>query len=431
MPCTLTSSLSYLTASLPGVGGRIRCRLEDFIVEELPLYPASGRGEHLMMLVEKRHASTMETVWRLAKAFHVGRGAVGYAGLKDKLAVSRQHFTVHLPGREAEDAEGLSRLADSPFRVIWSARHDNKLRRGHLAANRFDLRIREVQPDAADLAGEIVRELERVGVPNYYGQQRFGYRQQNARLGRMLLLGQWRELLDLMLGGPLPVDQPAIQAAREAYGRGDHAAALNGWPRSMRHERQALDALRQGRSPEHAVMRMDGQQREFLVSAWQSDLFNRILDRRLREGCLDHLLDGDVAFKHDSRATFTVDAMTAELENGPEGRMAQHLISPTGPMWGYDVTIAGGVPGTWEHEALASEGMTPASLVGGPQGKALGTRRPSRVFLEQPRWSMDTDQHGACLRLAFSLDRGSFATVVLREIMKNEQHEAVESEGES
>ncbi len=416
----VTSELAYLTADLPGIGGCIKQRPEDFLVDEQPLYQPSGSGEHVMLYIEKTNLTTMEVIRRLAKTFRVGRGDVGYAGLKDKHAVTRQHLTVYLPDRR-DEAETLERLESHPrLKILWFERHHNKLRRGHLKGNRFVIRIRDVSPTSVVAAKRVLDRLGETGLPNFLGDQRFGYRQNSHLLGRHLLLGRDRDFLDEMLGKPRPNDNPSQRAGREAYERGDFIAALEAWPRPLRYDRQCLDELRQGRSPADVVRRLDRNQRDFLISAWQSYVFNRVLDRRLREGTFDRLLPGDLAWKHDSRAVFAVDEATAELENGPTGRVPAFAVSPSGPLWGVDMTRAAGEPGRIEDWALAEQGLSVEQLAGVADHGAEGRRRPLREPLIDPDLSAGVDEHGPYVRLAFELPRGVFATIALREIMKSD-----------
>lgn len=415
-----TDSLAYLTplgtGDRPGTGGVIKERPEDFLVEEQPLYEPCGDGEHLYLYIEKREQTTTDVIRRLAKMFHVRRSDIGYAGLKDKHAITRQHFSIHLPDRK-NDEKYLSRIAFTNFKLLWSARHTNKLRRGHLAGNRFMIRIRQVQPTAVIHAKRTLDHLVIHGVPNYIGDQRFGYRQNNQLLGAYYLRRQWQAFLDEMLGKPGDQDPPERHEARHAYERGDFAAALEQWPRMFRHDRQALDALRQGKSPEQAVMAIDGLQREFVISSLQSAIFNQVLDRRIRDGLFDRLVSGDLAWKHDSRAVFAVDQPTADLENAPEGRVAKHEVSPSGPMWGAGMSQPTGEPLQWERAALTAIGVDEADWMSDHQ-HAPGARRPMRIFIKDPEISGGLDEHGPYIRVAFELPRGSFATMVLREIMK-------------
>ncbi|MEX0885937.1 MAG: tRNA pseudouridine(13) synthase TruD [Phycisphaeraceae bacterium] len=420
------TSLTYLTHDLPGVGGRIKVRDEDFLVEEQPAYPFTGEGEHLIAFIEKTQIATTEVARRLARDFRVTRNDVGYAGLKDKHAIARQHFSIRLTDAGETPDAAIAHVNEHPrINVLWVDRHRNKLRRGHLAGNRFVIRIRDVEPTAVIAAKPILDRLVARGVPNYVGEQRFGYRDNNHVLGRHLLRGEHQALLDEMLGRPTAEESTAMQAARSAYDRGDYAAALDQWPRELHYERHVLDALRQGRSAERAVTAIDLTQREFLVSALQSAMFNRVLDRRLQAGMFDRLLAGDLAYKHDSGAVFRVDAADVEADNAPDGRAARLAVSPTGPMWGHEMMRAEGEPGAIEQAVLGEFDLAEDDLRAVPKRIApTGTRRPLRIGLRDADIAGGVDEHGAYIRLAFELPRGAFATVVLREIMKTPDADA-------
>lgn len=430
-----TADLAYLTPAIGGIGGVIKERPEDFLVEEQPLYQPAGHGEHLYLFIEKRGVTTSDVVRRLAKAFRVGKSDVGYAGFKDKHAVTRQHFSVYLPD-PAHDQELLQNVETPAIKLLWIARHANKLRRGHHAGNRFVIRIRQVEPTAVVRAKRVLDYLQTHGAPDYVGEQRFGYRKENHELGRLLLLGRDQELLDLMLGRPGESDFAPARAARQAYDRRDYAAALDAWPHHHRPERQALDALRQGKSPRQAVMGIDATHRNFLVSAMQSAAFNRVLDHRIRAGLFDKLVAGDLAWKHDSRAVFAVDQATANLENAPGGRVEKLQVSPSGPMWGASMIKPAGQVLAWEVQALEELGLSESDLLApgtpgspGNPASAPGSRRPMRTILIDPDISGGVDEHGPYVRLSFELPRGSFATVILREIMKSDAYAAAEEPG--
>jgi tRNA pseudouridine13 synthase len=416
-----TDQLAHLTADLPGTGGVLKQRPEDFLVDEQPLYEASGEGEHLYLFIEKKGATTLDLARRLAKAFRVKRSDVGYAGLKDKHAVTRQHLSIWRPGSSADDdAEALKRFERYPYaNVIWVDRHTNKLRRGHHGGNRFVIYVRDVPPTAVLRAKPILERLARAGFPNYLGEQRFGYRQNSHRLGQQLLHGQWQAFLDEMLGGPRDDENPDVQTARRAYEAGDYDLALEHMPKTLRGDRQALDALRQHRSAEQAVRSIDRQQRDFLVSATQSAVFNNVVHRRLQNEKFSRLMVGDLAWKHDNRSVFAVDAETAEIENGPEGRLTSLEVSPSGPLWGSGMTRAAGDVDATELAALQDAGLTLEEFAERSDVSTGGTRRPLREAVLDPDLSGGVDEHGPYLRVAFTLRRGCFATMVMREIMKS------------
>ncbi len=409
----------YLTADLPGTLGRIKQRPEDFLVEEQPLYEPCGEGEHLYLFVEKRNQTTTDVARRIARMFNVPRGHVGYAGLKDKHAVTRQLFSVH-QGDEQRRQKGIERFEFTPFKLLWAAPHTNKLRRGHLAGNRFVIRIRKVEAAAVLPARRVLERLECQGVPNFLGQQRFGARWNNHLIGRALLRRQWRQVLDLMLGRPREDDSPGNRQARELYEAGDYQGALDNWLAVLRQDRQALDALRQGRSEQEAVEAVDDHQLEFFISALQSAVFNRVLARRLEAGTFDRLLPGDLAAPENSHGVFRVDAALAEQENAPTGRIPRLEVSPTGPMWGPNMMRPEGEVLELERAALGEFGLAENEFEQVEHVGMTGSRRALRIRLRDPDISAGGDEHGPYIRLAFELPRGSFATIVLREIMKGE-----------
>jgi len=216
---------------------------EDFRVEELPLYPPTGEGEHTFVRIEKRMRTTEEVARDLARAAGVKPGDVGYAGRKDRMSISSQWFSV--PGLEP-DRVGALELRDAT--VLEAAAHPHKLRTGHLAANRFTLVVRGVEPDVLAQASERLARLVEGGLPNRFGAQRFGRDGDNAELGQRILTGEVR-------------------------------------PRDRRKAR-------------------------FLVSALQARVFNAVLAERLPD--LVTLEAGDVAVVHESGGLFVVEDLAAE-----------------------------------------------------------------------------------------------------------------------
>ncbi len=412
-PSSVTAELTYLTADLPGIGGSVKQRPEDFLVEEQPLYQPVGHGEHLMLFIEKKQLTTQQFVRRLARLWNIKPRDIGYAGLKDKQAVTRQHLTVWLPGQEKQDAEKLALAEKELPGILWSQRHENKLKRGHLAANQFVIYIRDVEPTHVIRAKAILDQLTTQGIPNYLGDQRFGISQNNHLLGQHLLREQYQGFLDQMLGQAETCHAEVTFEARQAYDAGDFTKAIAHWPRGMDQECRALNALRQGKSPRDAVMAMDRTQRQFLIAAAQSDLFNRVLDQRLRDGQFAEILPGDLALKHENHSVFLVDDEVAGLEMQADGRMTTHEISPTGPLWGSKMMQAQNSVGQVEQTLLHEAGMAETDWK-----HVSGARRSLRTLIRYPDLCGGSDENGPYIRLSFEMDRGCFATIVLREIMK-------------
>ncbi len=235
-----------LTADLPGVGGRIKVRPEDFEVEEVPAYPPSGQGDFLYLWVEKRGMGAEYFTRQLARRLDVPVGEVGTAGLKDRHAVTRQMVSV--PVR----AEGrLSQLDGDGIRLLSVSRHGNKLKPGHLHGNRFRILVRDVDAAADETA--VLDRLRRLGMPNFYGPQRFG------RDGETLLMGM-------------------------ALLHGDRSRRVSPFLRKL------------------------------ALSAAQAALFNHVLARRMADGLLHRVLVGDVMAKQPFGGMFVAEDAAREQE---------------------------------------------------------------------------------------------------------------------
>ncbi len=161
---------------------------EDFEVTELPLQPPSGAGEHLWLQVEKNGANTAYVAQQLAAAAGVEERDVGYAGLKDRHAITRQWFSIYLPKGETPD---LTPLQHPEFTVLSQSRHVKKLRPGDLQGNRFRIVLREVTGDHAAIEANL-QAVASQGVPNYFGAQRFGFDGGNIEQGRAMLAREIR-----------------------------------------------------------------------------------------------------------------------------------------------------------------------------------------------------------------------------------------------
>lgn len=403
-------SLPYLTPDLPGVGGSIKLRDEDFFVQEIPLYEPIGQGEHVYCEIQKVGLSTFDAVDRLARALRISPHDIGYAGMKDAHAVTRQVLSIH--GANEEQVAGLQ---ISNLSIQWTARHGNKLRLGHLKGNRFAIKIRDVVPTDVVKLRPTVEILARRGMPNYFGEQRFGRRGDNHLLGAALIRGDDAGLLKLFLGSPNPsIDDAQTMGARKAFERGDLPQAMHLWPRRSGLERRILARLIKTSNPTAAVRAIDEKLRRLWVSALQSQLFNEVVAARINT--LDRLFDGDLAYKHENGACFHVE--NAALE---QPRCDAFEISPTGPLVGYRVSLPEGQPLQIEQEVMAQHQLAPADFRVSGRHKVKGARRPLRVKPEEVELSAGVDDFGPHITAAFTLPAGSFATIFLRELMKTEE----------
>lgn len=231
----------------PAGQGRIRERPEDFRVEEALGYAPTGDGEHLWLVIEKRGANTLDVANRLAELAGVSQRAVGFGGLKDRNAVTRQPFTIQLPGRADPD---VSSWSDDSMRIVSMTRHARKIQRGRLAGNRFVLTVRGVTGQR-DLIEDRLARIADAGVPNGFGEQRFG---------------------------------------------GNNIA------RAYRLFRGELK-----RKPSRA-------KRGFYLSAARSLIFNRVLEARIADGSWNRALPGELLMLDGSRSLFAAESVDAALD---------------------------------------------------------------------------------------------------------------------
>jgi len=390
---------------LAPIGGVLRTTCEDFEVEEIPLYPFCGEGEHLYLTVRKINRTSLQIRDYLARYFGVKPDDVGFAGFKDKRAVATQTFSIPTP--ETARAAELDR---SFLQLISATRHRNKLRTGHLAGNRFRIRVREVDASCEPVARQCVERLVSLGLPNFYGPQRFGIHGAGHRIGEALLRRDVEGAIGLLLFPQEGLDEPF----RELAVAGRVEEALEALPPGRSAEAALLHSLR--KHPGNlraAARRIPRQLRKMYYSAFQSRLFNWVLRERLEWGpeALGTLVDGDLAFIHEKGASFSVESAARESE-----RCRAFEISPSGPMFGRKVLLADGRMGRLERGVLAGVGLRRASFVSHVKGLALdGGRRPLRVPIGEAdvRWLDGED----ALLVSFSLPPGTFATTLLEQVM--------------
>jgi tRNA pseudouridine13 synthase len=180
---------------LPKSAAQFKCSPEDFQVNEFFDKAFTGEGEHILLKIEKRGLTTEEVVKSLAKKVEKSVKAIGYAGLKDKQALTTQWLSIHAPG---EQISGIEQLSSPGWRVLECTRHHKKLKPGFLAGNQFVLCLRELTHDE-----DLIQRIEQVkknGVPNYFGEQRFGRESSNLSKAEALLV-QGHRVKDRFLKG--------------------------------------------------------------------------------------------------------------------------------------------------------------------------------------------------------------------------------------
>ena len=211
----------------PVLSANIRSKAEDFFVEEIAAFEPSGEGEHLLLTIEKRGLNTASVVKRLAEWSGLPEMAVGYAGMKDRHAVTRQRFSVHLPKRVSPDTAALQ---SAELRVLEETWHNRKLPRGALAGNRFVLVLREVQGERQDIEARLTQIAAR-GLPNWFGEQRFGREGGNVEAALSMFAGRRvrREQRSILLSAARSELFNRVLAARVAGGSWDKGLEGEVW----------------------------------------------------------------------------------------------------------------------------------------------------------------------------------------------------------
>lgn len=410
----MNNDAPFLTSDIPGISGKLKVRIEDFKVEEVPLYVPSGKGTHTYIQIEKNSIATLSAIDILAKHLGIPRRNIGFAGLKDARGITRQWLSIEHIDRSKIEALDLEKI-----KVISIEQHTNKIKTGHLRGNKFDINIREFD-DTIDMAEAVSRVeqimtiLGRRGVPNYYGQQRFGKRDDGPVLGAAIIAENWQEFILELLARPLELENNNIQAARRYYEAGDLEKALKTWPYGFLAQRQALKYLIDNRSDDYegAFNSIDHKYKRFCVSSFQSSMFNKVLARRVND--IDKLYRGDIARKHENGACFMVFEPSVE-----QHRCDDFAISPTGPMFGYEMLWPGEETAELENDVLSETGLAIDDFkVGFGKRVAQGTRRYLRFQPKDIEVEGMTDDYGPYIKMKFYLDSGCYATTLAREVTK-------------
>jgi len=416
--------VGYLT-STPGVGGRIKAAPEDFVVDEISAPPPmSAEGRYTIAQIRVRNWETNRLVRALARVLHISRNRIGFAGTKDKHAVTTRLFSFEnvLP----EAVRGLH-LKDVD--VLDAFRSDRPLELGDLAGNRFRIVVRDlsVKPEiAATTVAETERALRMAGgFPSFFGIQRFGsVRPITHVVGRHIVRGRFREAVETYVANPLEGEDPESYEVRSALrDTGDVHTALRDFPRSYGFEKAILNHL--AAEPEDFVGALRSLPFNLLmmfVHGYQSFLFNRILSERMRRGIPVHEpVAGDLVLPADVRGlpdrSRTIDVTCDNLDRAAT-RCRDGKAWVSAILFGSESEFAGGEPGQIEKTVIASEGLRPEDFIipDIPRISSKGTRRE----ILAPIQGLETHVGDGTLSLSFDLTRGSYATSLVREFTKTE-----------
>lgn len=314
---------------LDPTGGMIKQSPEDFLVEEIPAYEPSGSGSHLFLWIEKKDLTGDEAIRRIARAFGVKPSEVGTAGTKDRRAITKQYVSVPTtPATLPDPGDNL--------RILSSTPHTNRLRTGHLRGNRFCIRIRATDPrppEAASRAAAILDRLAALGLPNFFGPQRFGRNSETSTWGIAL--------------------------------------------------------LKQEKVPSHVTRKKS--LKRLALSAAQSLLYNDYLFQRISSNLYRKVIPGDVLKKTDTGGLFNAEPDRLSTE---QDRLDSGAIVHAGPIFGRKTFPSHLDAHVFEQSILEKHALTPDHFK--KHGKLLqGTRRPDIVYPQET--SVEESEDGITL----------------------------------
>ncbi len=430
--------MRYYVSETDGVGGRLRADDEHFRVRELerfstePVDAPTDAYPHLVFRTTLRGWDTNDFAARLSDALGISRRRVDWAGTKDKYAVTTQLFSV-----SGIDPEELPEIDGAEIEVLGRA--GRSLQFGDLAGNAFDLVVSE--PDAPERAEAIADELvafggletdadesPTIGVPNFFGQQRFGSRRPvTHEVGLEIVRGDWEGAVMAYLGNPTEAEPEGTQEARAfVQDHRDWQTALDRFPHRLRYERAMLHELAEcGGEPDAetfraALERLPENLQRLFVHAAQSYAFNLMLSERLERGLpFDRPVEGDVVCFADTDAPEGLELPDVDRLQRVDDRRVRSVTRHcergrafvTAPLVGTDTDLADGEQGEIEREVLADLDLEPADFDLPGEFYSSGTRR---AMLVRTALELEDDP----LELSFALPKGSYATVVAREFLK-------------
>ena len=448
-PIERAVGMAYYVSDADGVGGHLRASPEDFRVTELeafetaPVDADTGGYPHLVLRVTLHDWETNDFASALSDRLGISRERVSWAGTKDKRAVTQQLFSV-----KGIDPADVPELDGTDIEVVGRA--GRPVLFGDLAGNAFEIVVRDTdQPDNAaavlsdlrEFAGEDVEEdadaetlpdgEKLVGVPNFFGQQRFGSRRPvTHKIGLAIAREAWEEAVLAYVGNPHDREPERTQSARAYVDETrDWAGALDRLPRALGYERSMCHTLTENGATEpedfrEAIETVPTNLQTLFVNAAQSYVFNLILSKRLDRGLpFDRPVAGDVVCFADRDAPDGLRLPdTDRLQRVTEKRLAtveRHCergrAFVTAPLVGSETELGDGEPGEIEREVLDEVGVEPGDFNLPGEFDSQGTRRAVQV-----RTDLGVSRDNEDLTFTFSLPKGSYATVLLREFRKGD-----------
>ncbi len=414
----------YLSAHLRGTGGRIKVGAEDFIVSEVPDLPAKKEdGRFLICRVGSTNWETNRLIRELSRRLSISRKRIGFAGTKDKRAVTHQFMSFDGVGPEIITSLNVRDVTIEP--IHRSAR---QISIGDLWGNDFDVVVRDCDVFGSELLSSAKAIFDSLsaegGFPNFFGVQRFGSLRPNTHLvGLKIIKKDFEGAVHAYAGNPGESEDETVRRARLMFDGGESPSdVLSVLPGVMTFERTMLQHLVSHPGDYIGSLRqLPPNMLMMFVHALQGKLFNEIICDRIRAGLrLDTPEIGDIILAArenglpDRERRITVDGTNIEAVR-EQVRLGHGFVSAI--LFGWKPLFAGGVQGEIERKTVERNGLHPEDFI--VPEIAECTSSGSRREMLSPVHDLNMEADGNKLKLHFRLFKGSYATSLLREVMKN------------
>ena len=413
----------YLSNS-KGIGGKLRKKPEDFRVEEIISTndkkhwiwsKENNNGKHSIVKITANNWDTHVLVKELSKRLGIGQKAIGFAGTKDKRAVTTQYFS--LMAKE----EIINKIKLENIKIKFCHRTIKPIRLGNLVGNKFTIKISDIKCDKNDIEKNLDELSE--GFPNYFGIQRFGaVRPITHLIGEKIVKNNCKGAVwDYLTEGDKEFTGFEIRKKLKKTRNLD--SALIDYPRSMLFERQMIGYLTRNKEDYIGALRqLPESLSKMFVHAYQSSMFNQMIDMRIKEGISLHLpligdnvIPIDIYGGPDQRRIIEV---TEYNQKKLEKRCKEGKAWVVGLLPGLKSEYTKGFQGELERFIMKKENVDfkDFKIEGASELTSLGMYRPLSQKINNLKWEIDKEK---CPVFDFWLHKGTYATSLLREIMKS------------
>ncbi len=382
------------------------------MVEEIPIpVPRKNDGKYTVLRIRLRDWDTNRFVIKLSRDLHISNRRITYCGTKDKRAVTTQYFCIN-----SDFDPARIRLGGADVLEVF--RTDRMLSLGDLMGNRFTVNL-HLDSDALAALEETAAQInERGGFPNYFGLQRFGSIRTNTHIvGRLMVQGRDEEAAMEYICDP-SLDTDAFRI--EFYNTQDPRAALRDFPDHLNFERSLLGYMVKHGTLKGSFSVFPKNLRMIFVHAYQSYLYNLIISRRMEQIGLNEVSDGDILVEVDGYFNQSGGRMITanSLNKGMLQELVNHnRLRPTAPLIGFDSRPTGGIQGEIEKAILEDEGIT-ANMFRLRSYPDLSSSGERRITSALPSDFTVLEN----LALSFILGRGTYATSLIREFLKEKMN---------